>query len=152
LLSYLNIRFLLTLLVLSLSGCGTGDLAAQIPPQTAYVRVSNGGSLFGSSSAYVYAGDVAVFRAQSGGTDERVSMVTLRTGAYGRIRAAAVGYARAIEGQSAQEPLCLDYGVDVIEVHDGVQPQASVSAGCPVEDLVAAQAALRRMIQEEIAQ
>lgn len=146
----LNFIGLLTVGFLAAAGCAPVDPGAQIPAGSAYVRVANGGSLFGSSSATVFAGDVAIFRARTGAGEERARLVTLRAGAFERIREAALDLTAQTEGQDAGEPQCLDYGVDVIEVNTGAGIEALVSAGCPVEGVTAAQGALRRMLQAEI--
>lgn len=140
-------RMLTVAMLLGVAGCVAVDPSTEIPGGTPYVRISNGGSMFGSSSATVYEGDVAVFRAAGPDVEDRVSLVTLRAGAFERIEAAALRIMSDVE--SLTGPQCLDYGIDVIEVN-GPDATSRLEAACPDEDMRAAQNDLRRLLNEEI--
>lgn len=139
-----------------LAGCADAPSELpEIPPQTPFVLISNGGSpLFGGNSSTIYEGDVVVFFFDGGTGTETVSegFVTLRAGGYDRLRQVALEEIASLDGQADPELPCEDYGADVIEVWDGPEQVTRVAAGCPGNPVTAAQDRLRSVLSAETAE
>ena len=135
-------------LACALSACVPS--VAEPPVGTAYVELSNGGSLFGSSSMKIYADDTIVTQS-SDPRDKapKVSRAKGPEGAYSRVAALLRAEGPKVAAQlrrSGPAEACLDYGTDTILAEPPIGRFESVSGACPSPIFDAFQSRVRMAI------
>ena len=130
--------------------CAPKDPRDQISAGTDYVLISSSvGHSVAEATAQVYAGDVAVFFSRTSEGRERARLVTLRAGAFERLRVAALEAVGRLRGASVFDPTCGEQ-LHRIEVSEGRGEPSRMQTQCLSDAFGSAQAELRRLLDAEI--